>query len=379
MDCKSGLGVLTMVAVCGVIACGGDDGDNGSRSSSSSSSGGGAGACTAAPADYPGADTFATSARFGIGLGNQLKALNGAMAPLETANAAGGVTVADLQGFYSAAPIPPVPSLRDIATPARQALVDDAIEAFHGALGATFDPDAATPAAGKLGSWIFDARGVDLRQIVEKGSFGGELYRGFADPRPLEQSRIDELVARFGATPAFNASNAPADPAVFTAKYASDRDPNGLYAGFEANAIAAKHAAAEGEACSAELVAAVGQMAKISEQTLAATVIYYLHRSATQLDVDGDTDGVSTNARGLHALGEVAGFLWGLRSLPAAERIVTDAQLDEVLAELRLGGTIAPIDFANGTANASVVFPEVIVLLQDLYGFTDAQVAEFQN
>lgn len=406
MNSKIGFVALALVTVCSAIACGGDDdvesGDNssgglgasssgdggGSSSGGSSSSSGGSSSggssgtvslCPTAPTDYPGADAFATDGATGIALRNQLKNLNSALAARETANATGDVSVAQMQSLYTTSSAAQVPSLSAMATPTRRARVTATIDAFYAALGNSFDPEVDAASGGKFGNWLFDERGIDLRQVVEKGSFGGELYRTFADSRPITPARVDEFVALFGATPAFNASNAPTDPAIFTAKYASDRDPNGLYAEFKSNAIAAKHAAIIGADCTDELATATAEMKKLWEHALAATVVYYLNRSATQLDVDGDTDGVSTNARGLHAVGEVAGFLSGLSSLTQAERIITDAQLDDVETKLLLKGRIAPIEFANGTANASVVFPEVISLIQDAYGFTDAQIAEFKN
>lgn len=361
----------------------GSSGASGSSSSSSSSSSGSSGtssgssgnpAC-APPADYPGADAWETAAAPGLGARGLLVNLNKAMADAETANAAGENTTDSLKGLYT-----PLAGATH-ASQTRKDTVNAAIDAFIPALGQTFDPTAVAPTAGRYGKWTFTSKGVDLRQLVEKGSFGGELYRIFADPRPVA-ARIDSIVAMFGASPAFNLTNAASDKPVHTAKYAADRDPNGLYASFKQNAILAKFASAQGDTCSDEATAAVSELQKIWERSLVAASVYYLHRSAPQFvkAVDAtEEDGTLSRAQALHSLGEVAGFLGGLRSLTAAERIATDAQLDEVLGDLRLGADATPIDFWKGDANPETVFPAVIVKLQDIYGFTETQIATFKG
>lgn len=408
MKTKLGFAAFSLLAAVSVIACDGDDDvspdDNTSSSSSSSSSSGQPGptssssssssgsssssssgsssgdsgtACPAAPADYPGADTFAQRAALGVALRGSLQALNTKMTEAETASVAGGTTAVELDTLYAASAVPQVPSLKTLASDSRKATVAAAFTSFADAQGKVFNPTAATPTNGKLGTWLFDAKGIDLRQVVEKGSFGAEMFRitSSADPRPIG-GRIDEIVAAFGTGPTFHGVSSPANPEtddVHVARYAFNRDRNGLYATFKTNAILAKHAAANGDACATELTTAVGEMKKVWEQTLAATTIYYLNGAGPNLTSATE----ATRNSALHQYGEAAGFITGLRALSAAERVATDAQLDAVLTAMNYAA--GPIPFVTGALNAEEQFNDAINALKTAYSFTDAQITTFKG
>lgn len=412
MNSKLGFVALALVTACSAIACGGDDdvepgdnssgglassssssGDIGSSSSSgnggsssssgnvtSSSSGGSGGVsiCPPAPTEYPGADTFAANAAAGVAIRTQLNNLNDAM---KAGEANGGATVESLNTLYNASGAPMVPSLSRLASQARKDVVATTFASFVDAQGKTFTPAGTT--GGKFGTWLFDVRGLDLRQMIEKGSFGAELFRGFStqDPRPLT-GRVDEIVALFGTNAAFHGVSNPVNPAiddVHVARYAFNRDAEGLYATFKTNAILAKHASANIADCQAEFDGAIAGMKKTWEETLAATSINYLHVTAPKFT----STTPATVAEGLHGLGEAAGFLYGLASLAPADRIITDDALATVFTALRIqagdDGVFSPKDFATGVQDPAIPFNDAINALKTAYGFTDAQITTFKG
>jgi len=422
MNSKLGFLALALVTACSAIACGGDDdvepggnssgglasssssGDVTSSSSSSSgsvtsssssgsvtssSSGGSSGTvslCPAAPTEYPGADTFATNAAAGLAIRGQLNALNAKMLAAEPATTP--IVPATLEGeqglttLYNASGAPMVPSLFRLASASRKEVVAATLSSFVAVQGGTFSPRAETVVGGKSGKWIFDARGLDLRQMIEKGSFGAELFRGFStqDPRPLT-GRVDEIVALFGTNPTFPgvtpSPGAPTD-AVHVAKYAFQRDATGLYADFKTNAIVAKHASAHIADCQAEFDGAISGMKKAWEETLAAATINYLHIASTAINSPTETVAVDS----LHKIGEATGFLYGLASLPEADRIITDAALATIFEKLRIqpgAGEFSPIAFVTGAVDPVVPFNDSITALQTAYGFTDAQITTFKG
>lgn len=347
------------------------------------SSDGGAACTITLTGAYPDS-TFATAAAQEAALLGRLNALN---APMRAAELDAGVTTdrATLEGLFDAG----TPSLASLTTPAFSPVLDAALTAFLAAQGRVWTPaNPATGTGGILGTganqWIFSERGVDLRQLVDKGFYGALFYAEAVKRMPTATSpeSIDKLVALFGATPAFPQNDTTAmGRDELMAKYAKRRTPQGMTGSYTVlkEAFVKARLASTSTACSAERVAALEVIKTEWERVIASTVIFYVSSAATKLqDPAADT---AKKASAMHDLGEGASFFLGLKAVPAANRKITDAQLDSVLAALKAASlsqatlyrllTDVPPD-VDGVLSASTQ-------LQQIYGFTADEMTRFKT
>jgi len=329
---------------------------------------------------YPSAD-YATNAAVELALGAQLIALN---APMREADASTEVTptAAELLALYDAGD----PSLRDATSAYYAPIVEGLLNEFAANAGNVFLPSDPPPASGGVFSrWLFNANGVDLRQSVEKGMFGATFYHSAllvaaSDPTP---AGVDRILALFGANPTFQHDDGAAEnPDRFMAQYATRRDNPadevpGLYASIRDGFLAARGAAEGGAGCETELAAAVAGIMADWERVNFATVIYYLNDITNKMSSDSAT--TDDLAAGLHGLGEAVAFVHGFRQLAADGRIITDAQIDSLLALFNAapGSASTVYRFATDPATELPKLQTAIDEIQAIYGFTEADVTGF--
>lgn len=409
-----GLAVCVPLALF-AAACdgGGDDGGTTSGTTTSttttttSAGGGGAGGAggaggstgdPCAPTDldtYDGA-AFAANTGAEYALRDQLGALNALMRSAEQ-DLAVLPTVAELTALYEAG----TPSLRSVTTAYYDGALTDFFADFEAAAGDVWTP-ASPPMGpgGQYGAYIFSAYGIDLRQAVEKGLFGAAFYNHALTlaGAATDEASLDRLLATFGAHPTFPGDSETADPALnpnpdrIGAQYAERRSPKdpsdpsrpadpanpGPYFRIKEGFIRAQAAIRGGAACDEIRDEAIQQILVEWERVNAGTVIYYLNSAAILLTKDNAT--VADLSSGLHGYGEATSFLRGFRGLPAQRRMITDAQLDELLD---LVG--APTD-ADATAyqlitDAAATVPNLLLASNELatiYAFTPQEVESFK-
>ncbi|MCU0673617.1 MAG: DUF4856 domain-containing protein [Myxococcota bacterium] len=279
------------------------------------------------------------------------------------------------------------PSTRELTSTYYAGLIDDWFDSFAEAAGQTYVPSEPPPANGGVWvSWIYDARGVDLRQAYEKGGFGASHYRTAAALLAADRSpeAIDRALALYGAHASFQHSDAADNPLRdrFTAVYAKRRDDRtsdtaGLYRLIQGHFLAARGAAEVGEACNAVRDAAATNILREWERILFATVIYYANAARDQLGGLAPTDMQLSAA--LHGIGEAVGFVHGFRTLDNPERIITDAQIDELLTLLNSepGEPVNVYRFVTDPGGELPKLQTVIDRIAEIYGFTDSQVTSF--
>lgn len=357
--------------------------------------GGGAPACVVTPASSYDGSNFATNAAGALDMRARLSALNAAMLAAEQ-NLTVTPTEAELDALYDAG----TPSLRNLTSPYYAGVVDGVFTRFAAAAGNTWAPAVTpVPPGGKYGNYIFDERGLDLRQIVEKGLFEALFYRRFAQlaAEDLDAAKLDELLALYGAHPDFpgvsEAAPVVTNPDRLAAQYLERRsqknpaDPSqpldpanpGPYFRVKADFIFAQAALAEGSPdCVAAAEEAVLRIRDEWERGIAATLIYYFNAAAVNLGTDGATDVQLAN--GLHGYGEGVAFVWGFRQLPQEHRTITDAQIDALLATVKspVGAPSTAFELVTDSSTIAVLV-EGIADLKALYGFSDAEVELFKT
>jgi hypothetical protein len=331
-----------------------------------------------------------------LALRGQFNAMNDLMKKAET-DLAIKPTAAELTALYEAGN----PSVKD----ATSAYYNDRVLAwfadFEAAAGNTWTPaNPPSGPGGKYGNYIFNERGTDLRQAVEKGLFEATFYNHAWTivKGTIDAAALDRLLATYGAHPTFPGDSETADPAVVPfpdrigAQYAERRSPKdgsdkskpadpknpGPYFRIKADFIRAKAAIAKGPECDAARDEAVGRIMSEWERVMAATVIYYLNDSALKLTKENPT--MSDLAGGLHGYGEVMGFIHGFRGLPADGRKITDDQIDALLASMGAPHDGEATSYLLVTDPATEV-PKLLLAVDEvakIYGFTAQEVEAFK-
>lgn len=256
--------------------------------------------------------------------------------------------------------------------------------------GNSWTPGVTTGEGGVYGSgssaYLFDENGVEMEQMVEKSQFAGTQFRLALELLSTPSiARVQKAVVLFGAPASFPNSDKVSTPDRFSAAYAARRDKNdgqGLYTRIKRNFLELQAAAKAGAAYDAEYQAALNSLKANWEKALMATVINYCYSATSALSVANP--GADASARALHAIGEAIGFTLGMKAIPAADRIITDAQIDAILSLLNapFNGNATVYKFAT---NAFQELPKLddnqgaVGLLKSIYGFSQADLTDFRQ
>jgi hypothetical protein len=347
------------------------------------------GACPVAfPSTYD-SPTFETNAATELGLRKNFDDFLAPMLNVEATLAADAgsptpITKAQLLVPWTAGN----PSVKSATTPYFQAKVDAWLSAYETAVtGGAYTPDVADGGGkgGIYGDSVFDPTGIDLRQAIEKGSYGATFYSQAAAliaAGSLTVGSIDRLVAGFGAHPSFpNDPNASQNKDVNAAALAARRDSKqasnpGPYQRIRSALIKAKAAVTGGPACADVVVATLKIFLSEWEKSNYATVIFDLNDVIVRL---GQTplDGPSA----LHSFGEAVGLISGFKQLPQTSRIITDAQIDGLLQKVSApdGAPSQAYNLVQHPVSSVASLQQAIALVQGIYQFSDADVEAFKK
>ncbi len=303
---------------------------------------------------------------------DELSAMTSAANDAE-ANAQGGTTI-DAIEYPSTLSAVTLPSYRSLV----ENWLVELVSAANSDAGFQ-NPGAGTPADGEegglLGSRLLDENGLELEQMVQKGSFGAALYNHALTVinGDLTSASIDQLVKVLGTDPSFDPSTTTA-----AATYARRRSFNETQMGFfydiRTNLITAKAAIEAGETFNDVRDQALDDFKLNWERSNYATVIYYCNATITQLQAAGGDEAALGDA--MHAYAEGVGFTHGFRGI--ADKQITDAQIDGILALLQAPAGETPLSYRFlNDASLLADLRQAIDDIQAIYGFTDAEVASF--
>ncbi len=274
-------------------------------------------------------------------------------------------------------------SIKNYLTPAQQteylALFTEIEKASQGAaytLGAT---PANSVNGGVAGGYLFDENGLELEQIIDKGSFGIIFYnkaiKVLANPT---LANLDKALALYGANPTF--PNTPtasktAQPDVLMANYGARRTKTigatgGLYTEMRDAFLKAQAAIKGGDKYNVDRDAAIATILLKWEEINAATVINYLWDVEAKLTAANVTD--ISKAAAMHSYGECVGFLKGFKGI--TKKKISDAQIDSALTKMNHTAAYQLVDDKDKVAALKGIRDD----LQAIYGFSDTQIAEFK-
>lgn len=290
------------------------------------------------------------------------------------------VTKAQLVTLYA-------PKVKPMTTAYYQAKVDAWLGAYQEALTDGIYTPAEPSAAekgGNLGKFVFDGQGVDLKSVIEKGTYSAGFYNEALKilSSQITVGTIDRLVAVFGAHPSFqNNPNAQQNKDVNAAAYAARRDSKdaanpGPYQRIKAALIKARASVEAGPRCDADRDAAIDGFLKEWEKSNYATVIFALNDIITKLSV-----ATPDFAAVLHSFGEAIGLIAGFKTLPQEKRIITDAQIDSLLQRVLAadGAPIQAYKLKTSSIEAVSRLQQAIGDIKGVYAFSDSEVEAFKK
>ncbi|TNE79624.1 MAG: DUF4856 domain-containing protein [Bacteroidetes bacterium] len=253
--------------------------------------------------------------------------------------------------------------------------------------GQAFHPDSAATAVlgGAFEGRLLSERAYEILQAVDKGLYGAGYLNQIITlgKGTLDQAKLDQMLAFYGAHPSFpntpTAANA-AYPDVLVANYAARRDKNdgqGLYSQIKRNFLTLQATLlVEGDWTNERKTAQVELQQNI-EKALAATTINYMKAAVKKLSATSLTD--ADKAGALHDLGEAYGFILGFNYINSADRMIQSTDLDYVLGKMGKNGTdIHQYSFVNDPVNSLPNLEEAWKRLATVYGFTTQEMADFE-
>jgi len=252
----------------------------------------------------------------------------------------------------------------------------------------TYDPlNAPTATAGGVYvNRLLNAKAKENIQEIEKGLYTAALYNHFVSMSTgtITSSTIDKMLAIIGGNPSFPNSYTGnvASPDEYVLKYVSRRDKNdgsGFYSNIKNGFLKLKAAVAAGDNYIVEQNEAVNTIRLNIEKGMAATTINYCYAALAKLSATSPTDAEKASA--MHDLGEAVGFVHGLKAVPTNARMITNAQVDEVLDLLLAPSTDKGRMFMFITM-PSVHLPQlsdVQTKLKAVYNFSATEMEDFKN
>ncbi len=233
---------------------------------------------------------------------------------------------------------------------------------------------------------VFDENGIEPDEVIDKGLYASVLYNSattFMGPN-MVYADVDRIIALFGANPSFpnSGSSNVAQPDILLANYAARRDKNdgnGIYAQFKNAAIALRAYIIAGSEFDSERNQSITKLKQAWEKACAATVINYCHAAIAKFTITNPTN--ADIASGLHAYSENVGFIWGWKTIPQQNKIITDAQIDDLLVLFNAPANEIPTSytFVTDAVNQVPKLQTVILNLQNIYGFSNQDIEDFKR
>jgi len=242
------------------------------------------------------------------------------------------------------------------------------------------NPGLGTPAddeeGGLLGSRLLDENGLELEQMVQKGSFGAALYNHaltVINGDLTNSTAIDKLVEIHGTDPTFDPSSTTA-AATYSRRRSNQNTQTGFFFDIKTSLITAKAAIEAGAAFDSERDQALADYLMAWEKSNYATVIFYCNDTKTKLQTAGGDEGILGGA--MHSYAEGVAFAHGFKGI--SNKQITEQQIDNIL-ELLLApdGQIPESYRFLNDATLIENLDEVIAEIQSIYGFTNEEVATF--
>jgi hypothetical protein len=304
--------------------------------------------------------------------------LSSKMKTADPTKGSSSVSAADLSAIYTAGAL----SLKNVASSQYDMWVTGTLfsgfETASSTGGVVFDLENPqnTANGGAAFEHLLDGSGVELEQLVEKGSYGGACFSYvkntlFATPSSVTNDQLDQALVLYGSNPSFEQKKLSAK---YTAKRFVSVGGETYHAQISAEFLKAQSAVSQG--FESEKVDAVNAITKLWEEAIAAQTIYYLSGVASDLAFSPDytkedNADYNTVADALHGWAEGVAFLSGFYKVDGT--IITDSQIESILAKVNasMSGSYTPLSLVGGDAAATAELNDLnsgITELAQVYG-----------
>lgn len=309
----------------------------------------------------------------------------GVVSALKTVSDAANKAEKDAQkAGTTVAAIPYPAALSSVTLPAYKKLIDawlvELVKAANSPDGFQI-PGASGPTAGQEGGLLdtrlLDENGLELEQMIQKGSFGATFYNHALTVinGKLTSASTDKLIKIFGTDVNFTWKDAK-DAAKYARRRSNKTTKKGAFYEIQKNLITAKAAIEAGSTFTKERDKALNDFLLNWEKSNFATVIYYCNAAKKSLQTLKTTKTYKVKADALHAYAEAVAFAHGFKGV--SKKKITDAQIDEVLKLLLAPAGQKPESYKFlKDANLLGNLEQAIAKIKSVYGFTDAEVNSF--
>lgn len=277
------------------------------------------------------------------------------------------------------------PFKSEVAPGFRDQLSKYALELAEASGSEYTDPPPTGPVSqgGVLGGYLFNEVGLEMEQMIDKGLYATLFYHQAVNGtrKALTTDVLHQLLALYGTSPRFpNSDRADVAPDQFVAGYCARRDQNngqGMYSQIRQEFIRAQ--ASINVADTSQTRSSVLNILRLWERSQMATVVNYTYSVVDGFSASNLTDSVRASA--MHAYGECIGFLTGWRFIDEANRTITTAQIDELLALMKapLNGPWTCYEIWKRPEENLARIVDAREMLQDIYGFTDEEMISFKT
>lgn len=229
---------------------------------------------------------------------------------------------------------------------------------------------------GLLGTRLLDENGLELEQMVQKGSFGAALYNHaltVINGDLSSSAAIDKLVEIHGTEPTFDPTKTTA-AATYSRRRSNQTTETGTFYDIRNSLLTAKAAIDAGSDYNDVRDQALADYLLAWEKSNFATVIYYCNATKVLLQSAGEDKAIQGDA--MHAYAEGVAFAHGFKGV--SNKLISDDQIDDML-ELLLASEGQVPESYRFLNDASLIpnLDQIVTDLQNIYGFTDAEVTSF--
>lgn len=378
---RNSLAYVCALALVSSVGCGDDTGATTADASQVDTD-----ASTACTVTAWSAPSFATNAAVALALRDQIDQL--AATAMRGAEQETIVVdeVSDLTALYEAGD----PSIADIVTPAFDAIADDVFADFVALIAA-----GPRDLVDENGDWMpgadggifgtstrgINAGGLEVRQILDKGWFGGAVLYRYAlslTEGPITEATIDALAAAWGTN----------DTLSFEERTDSANYSYGM--GFHApiaQVLTEAKAYAANPNCTAERDAAIVTLFRTWELAMVARTLFYANAASTTIAAATTDDELAAAFHELsEGLGLTLGFL-GLTDpssgpLSGEARVITDQQIETIMTAL--GVNIADLSasttgsFIETPGDFATAVSSVESTVMAIYGLSAADIESYR-
>lgn len=277
-------------------------------------------------------------------------------------------------------------NVQDMTVSNHTFLIKKYLQKASDASGKTYNP-ASTLSGGVFNGYLFDQFGLEQHEYIEKSLITAAFYNHFLEltRSTITLADVDKMVCILGTDNNFNNGkkiNGQSTDFYFF-QYAARRtdinNPNGFYFLLKNDFIKLQEAVKKGDSYNEQKIQAIANIKSNFERAMAATIINYCYTATTKLSASSISG--TDMASALHSLSEAAGFTTGLRYIEQSDKLITNAQIDEILSlfEIQYENDARYYKYYSDSFNKVNDLVTIQNKLKSIYSFTSEEMKAYER